>query len=323
MSGSKIRRVIAEIVCLLVVAAVIAVSSYYTLQKPVFINDDGTVSKSEVFFTGTVAGLLEQEQIVLGEHDMVDPALDTPIERYMQVDIKRAFPVYVKADGNITVIETVPVTVQEAVALAGVNVGDMDLIVAGTEDQVNPQQLIEIIRVSQSDTIEEHVIPYGTETVPDENMEKGLSRTIQKGVEGLSQDTIRITYHNGVEIERTKVGSAIVRAAETRVLAVGTITQASRGGQRFNFTEAKLMESTAYTYTGYNTATGVPPAVGLVSVDPRVIPLGTKLYIEGYGFATAADTGGAIKGDRLDVFLEEYGQCKSWGRRTVKVYILE
>jgi 3D (Asp-Asp-Asp) domain-containing protein len=82
------------------------------------------------------------------------------------------------------------------------------------------------------------------------------------------------------------------------------------------------MTASAYTYTGRNTSCGMKPAVGLVAVDPSVIPLGTKLYIEGYGYATAADTGGAIKGNRIDLFMEDKSQCLSWGKRMVKVYVL-
>jgi 3D (Asp-Asp-Asp) domain-containing protein len=60
----------------------------------------------------------------------------------------------------------------------------------------------------------------------------------------------------------------------------------------------------------------------MVAVDPTVIPLGSKMYIEGYGYAWAADTGGAVKGDVIDVFLEDHSQCVNWGRKTVKVYLL-
>lgn len=83
------------------------------------------------------------------------------------------------------------------------------------------------------------------------------------------------------------------------------------------------MEITAYTFTGNNTATGVPPRVGLVAVDPRVIPLGSRLRIEGYGEAVAADTGGDIKGNRIDVFLNSRKECIDWGRRKqVRVEII-
>ena len=81
--------------------------------------------------------------------------------------------------------------------------------------------------------------------------------------------------------------------------------------------------ATAYTYTGSKTATGVWPYEGGVAVDPSVIPLGSKLYIEGYGRARALDTGGAIKGNRIDLFYDSESECEAWGRRPVTVSILE
>jgi 3D (Asp-Asp-Asp) domain-containing protein/peptidoglycan hydrolase CwlO-like protein len=71
------------------------------------------------------------------------------------------------------------------------------------------------------------------------------------------------------------------------------------------------------------TATGLRAAHGIVAVDPRVIPLGTKLYIPGYGPALAADTGGWIKGNRIDLCFNSREQAIQWGRRTIKVYVVE
>ena len=91
------------------------------------------------------------------------------------------------------------------------------------------------------------------------------------------------------------------------------------------------MRASAYTYGedgGNVTATGIRPYKGIVAVDPRVIPLGTKLYIETadgsyvYGTAVAADTGSAIKGNKIDLFLESESACNRFGRRTVNVYVL-
>ena len=78
-----------------------------------------------------------------------------------------------------------------------------------------------------------------------------------------------------------------------------------------NVVKTLTMESTAY----YGLST--------IAVDPNVIPLGTKVYVSGYGLAIAADTGGAIKGNIIDVFLNSYEECYSWGRRQVTVQILE
>ncbi len=84
-----------------------------------------------------------------------------------------------------------------------------------------------------------------------------------------------------------------------------------------------VMECTAYTWTGNRTASGTWPAVGTAAVDPKVIPLGTKLYIEGYGPAVALDTGGAIKGHIIDVYLPTESECWQWGRRMVEVRVIE
>jgi 3D (Asp-Asp-Asp) domain-containing protein len=83
-----------------------------------------------------------------------------------------------------------------------------------------------------------------------------------------------------------------------------------------------MVGSTAYCLYG-RTATGTGVCRGTVAVDPRVIPLGTRLYVEGYGYATALDTGGAICGNKIDVWFPSLGECYQWGYRTVKVTILD
>ncbi len=87
--------------------------------------------------------------------------------------------------------------------------------------------------------------------------------------------------------------------------------------------ETITFEATAYTWTGYRTATGTWPSRGTVATDPRVIPLGTELHIEGYGPAVAADTGGAIQGQRVDLYMDTEHECWQWGRRKVEVRVLE
>lgn len=101
-------------------------------------------------------------------------------------------------------------------------------------------------------------------------------------------------------------------------IATGTIV---------NVVKTLTMESTAY-YGHGTTALGLKPVrnpngLSTIAVDPNVIPLGTKVYVSGYGLAIAADTGGAIKGNIIDVFLNSYEECYSWGRRQVTVQILE
>lgn len=77
-----------------------------------------------------------------------------------------------------------------------------------------------------------------------------------------------------------------------------------------------------YPYAGQPSYIGLPLARGIVAVDPNVIPMGTKLYIEGYGEAIAADQGGAIKGNRIDLYFDTHQQALNWGLKNVKVTIL-
>lgn len=87
------------------------------------------------------------------------------------------------------------------------------------------------------------------------------------------------------------------------------------------------MLATAYSHGCGNgdgfTATMTRPRPGVVAVDPRVIPLGTELYVEDYGPARAEDTGGAIKGHQIDVFFDCPSRALEWGRKTVRVEVLE
>ena len=93
------------------------------------------------------------------------------------------------------------------------------------------------------------------------------------------------------------------------------------------YTQMMSMEATAYLPTDGGgagiTAMGVPATYGIVAVDPDVIPLGSRVYIPGYGEALAADTGGAIYGYRIDLCMEDYYQAMDFGRRNVTVFVLK
>ena len=100
----------------------------------------------------------------------------------------------------------------------------------------------------------------------------------------------------------------------------------STSGGEMTYAACIPMEASAYLPTDGNgagiTATGAVAQRGIVAVDPDVIPLGTRVYIPGYGTAVAADTGGAIRGNKIDLCMESYGEAINFGRRSVEVYIL-
>lgn len=306
-----------------VVLGLLLGSLFFALQKPVSIGVDGKVIKTRVLFAGTVKDILEDKDIKLGKQDLVEPALNTGLKKNMRIAITRAFKIKVLADGKTQEILTTPVPIKEAVTRAGVKLGDKDIVKTLPVTMVVPGQEIEVIRVSEKNIVEEAPLPYQVERTSDPTLEKGLTKTVRAGKNGIAKNTIRITFYNGTEAKRDVVNIETVREPQNKIVAMGSITEASRGGQRFNFREARYMVASAYTYTGSRTSTGKNPAVGMVAVDPQVIPMGSRLYVEGYGYALAADRGGAIKGDRLDLFMEEEAQCLRWGRKSVKVYILQ
>jgi len=133
--------------------------------------------------------------------------------------------------------------------------------------------------------------------------------------------------------------SRMVWAEDTNKVEDGVLETVD--GELIEYSEVMQLEATAYCpcysccgkYPGnkwYNiTATGTKGRVGVIAVDPRVIPLGTKVYIEGlngaknYGYAVAEDTGGAIKGQIIDLYLNTHKETINWGRQQVKVYILK
>ena len=200
-------------------------------------------------------------------------------------------------------------------------------------------------------TVEEQTytvaIPYETVYVDDDNMKKGATKVRTEGAEGEMRCTAAVTYINGQETAREVLTEEVKTEAVDKVVAVGTgknlfknmgnvkigngtITLAS--GEVLTYTHASTFKATAYTSTdpgcGTKTATGTTVRVGTVAVDPRVIPYGTRMFIvtnDGayiYGVGTAEDCGGAIKGNRLDLYFNTHSECITFGVRNCTVYFL-
>lgn len=155
-----------------------------------------------------------------------------------------------------------------------------------------------------------------------------------EGKPGESLVVWRVYLQGGKEQRRMKVREEVLEPPQPRIYEIGVHGHiASRGavGRSAAFRTAKVVEMKATAYTPHRsgggtgtgrTATGLPAGYGLVAVDPRVIPLGTVLYVEGYGMAIAADTGRAIRGRKIDLCFATRQQALQFGRRKVRVHIL-
>jgi 3D (Asp-Asp-Asp) domain-containing protein len=113
------------------------------------------------------------------------------------------------------------------------------------------------------------------------------------------------------------LGGVVALAAGLPGGVAGSARAAPREASRYRLS----VDAVAYHLAG-RTALGVPCAKGVVAVDPRLIPLGTKMFVPGYGMAVAADVGTAVKGRIIDLWMPTDAAARKWGRRTVTVTIL-
>lgn len=246
----------------------------------------------------------------------------------------RGNPVTISVDGEAkTLLVKKGATVQEALDQAGVTLGPQDRVHPGLWERVAYGASLQITRVQMKTRFEEIALPYKTEVNRDASLPKGQTATRREGRAGVQRREIREIYEDGQLVSSQLVAANVLREPVDQVEVVGTGPErvVTRGGTPIRYKKAMEMVATAYdaTYesndrwTGYPSALGLPLEHGIVAVDPEVIPLGTRLYVEGYGLALAADTGGAIKGNRIDLFFDDPAEVDKYGIKTVKVYILE
>lgn len=306
-----------------VVAAGIILAGFFYNRHEVRIYADGK-EMNLVMRGGTVADAVKKAKIPLGAKDIIEPSLKTPLTDDLQVRITRLFNVTL-ADNGTTAEHWVPTgTVGDTLAKIGIKLNPGDNVIPALEKKISAGQIIEVIRLSHCYTNQSVKVPFKVERRNDNSMERGLTRTVRQGQDGLIQKTIKITLNNGREVKREVIGQKVVRDPVNKIVAVGTVrTKTVSRGETLRFSRVITMNATAYTYTGHRTASGAHPYKGVVAVDPDLIPLGAKLYIEGYGYATALDIGSSIRNNRIDLFFESVKEARSWGRRSVKVYILQ
>lgn len=278
-----------------------------------------------------VKDALAQAGIVLGPNDYCSPDPEAALTQGINIKVVRASIAFVESGGTVRAVETSGQTVGAVLAQARISLGAEDAVVPGTTEAVPDDRRIKVVRVTYADVVEEEGVPYNSERREDGSLEAGLVRVYRKGVEGIARVSYKIRYEDGVEVSRKETSRERVKEPSAQILLVGSLREVSRGGSNIRFHRVVEVLSTAYCpcakCCGPNakgiTSLGLPAKQGVIAVDPRVIPLGTKVYVDGYGFAVAADTGGAIKGDRIDVCFDTHDEALGWGMKRTKVYVIE
>jgi len=228
------------------------------------------------------------------------------------------------ADGRQWEVKTEAACVAEALAENGIALSELDRVTPPLNSPVSQGLTIAVTRVTREVKTERRPIQQAEATRYDRRV--GRPVTLHPGKPGLVEEKVRVHKKDGVETSRRVLDSKVVRKpVPTRVLRGRWSRLPARGARML------MMVATAYDpgprscgrYASGWTAIGMRAGNGVVAVDPSVIPLGTRLYIEGYGPAVAGDVGRAIRGRRIDLGYDTYREAIAWGRRTVRVYVLD
>jgi len=271
----------------------------------------------------TVEKLLKGQNIALLEKDEVEPSSETPLKNGMVVTVSRAADVTITVDGGEIQARTRGRTVRDVLDEYSITTGPEDEVTPGPDAPVTPGMQARVVRIRRATVCEEAPLEFETEKQYTTKLPEGSTRVIQEGRAGTEFQTWQVTYRDNQEVARQLFSREVTVQPVNRVVMEGSGKTISRGGQNIRYSEVVNMLASAYSHTGYNTASGVYPYRGVAAVDTARIPMGARLYVEGYGFATALDRGGAIKGNRIDLFFDTNREAMRWGLKRVKVYILD
>lgn len=216
-------------------------------------------------------------------------------------------------------------TVSGVLKSAGVEISANEYITPSVASNVMSGETIQVAAITKHVTTTNVALPYSVQTKTNPNLAPGISEVLQPGRQGLAVETESIVEAGAKVLATTVVSKTVVKPPVTEILAVAEPggTTASYGGP---YVKKLYVEETAYWAnpawsTGY-TYTGVKAAIGSIAVDPTVIPLGTRIYVPGYGYGVADDIGGAIKHYHIDLFFPTRAEVDAWGTRFGWIYIL-
>lgn len=328
----------------LTVAVMVILFSATCFGKSVVIDMDG--EQEEVFVYGkNVDDVLKKADIELKKEDKISANRYDETYNGQVLHVDRAIPVEFEVNGTTTQFLTTAATVGDFLDENGVVLGEFDLVTPSLDTTLTKDCCIVLAKAETEVVILSEDVPYESVSVENNRLEKGTERVKTEGENGVKEIYYHRIWRNGEVIHEVQVDEIVVKAPVNRVVEYGTYVPpiGYRGSiDRASLEGARMISMNASAYDlsyescgkrpgdrGYGiTASGMRAQRGVVAVDPKVIPLGTKLYIESadgsfvYGYAVAGDTGGAIKGNRIDLFMDSYSECMQFGRRKVNVYII-
>jgi len=299
---------------------------------PFVLHEDG---QATVLYTTapTVGEALRRAGLTLYLADGVRPGLGDRMSAGLDVYVDRSIPVTVQLDGRTLRTRTHRQRVDEVLADLGIVLTGQDYAIPPLDAPLGEDVTIRVVRVSERFLIEQEPIAFETVWQPDPDLEIDNQRVLQEGARGILERRIRVRYEDGRDVARTIDNEYVAVPPTTKIFGYGTkivVRTLDTPSGPVEYWRVLRMLATSYSASTAGTpktspwygrtATGMKMRHGIVAVDPRVVNLRSQVYVPGYGVGIAGDTGGAIKGRRIDVGYDD-DNLVLW-YRWVDVYLL-
>ena len=285
----------------------------------------------------TLATALRDVGVRLGPGDVVQPPLDSELTAGLEVHVQHATQVLVTLPEGTANLYTLADTVGEALAEGGTPLPPDFRLEPAAGTPITPGLVVHVIGISEEQFLETERIEHRTVYEPDPALAWGETR-VAAGRDGVRYWQYEVVYENGEVVSRELAAEWYdPEPVDTIVYYSTADAPPPAPSAPLGIPDGLSVVSELRVYaTWYNpasagrspsdpsygiTATGVPVDRGIVAVDPSVIPLGTRLYIPGYGYGVAADTGGGIRGNMIDLGYPD-GVVSNWITHWVDIYIL-
>jgi resuscitation-promoting factor RpfB len=331
-----------QIIAALVPAAILllSVTGFVWAQRQVSIVVDGRTLHVATQSTD-VAGLLSEAGVAVGDGDLVFPSRDTKITPGLSVVVRHAIPVAVVLGGTENKVQVVGKSVADALVAAGVDPADTRGVTPPLDTALSAEMRIEVPDSFARVSAESTSVPFKVERRPEGTLPKGMRRVLRHGACGTKLRVFRTLVTAGVGGSPTLVREEMLKPPVAQVEVVGTGDGTTAHQLKVADIPRHLLHRTAgmprgkrlhVVATAYSaaepgasssTASGVRAERGVIAVDPSVIPLGTHVYVPGYGYAIAGDTGRLIKGHHVDLCFNSMAGLNAWGRRFVTIILLD
>lgn len=328
---------------LIIVLSMTALLTQTAFATTYVINDGERVVTYTTFATDP-AEVLGQAGVPLEEYDTYTTEA---VDGEATITVNRARRISLRYHGKTTAVSSQGETVGQLLQRLDMELTEADVLSHSPEEQVFDGMVLTVDRIVTRRETFSATVPHEIQYRTDEILPLGAETILTEGADGELLRTADVTYVNGRETSRSILSEMVLRQPVTEIVGVGSMDEPEAEtampvigdgyitlptGEVLTYTRTDTVEATAYTHTDKGcdrvTATGTTVHWGTVAVDPSRIPYGTRMFIVAndgsyvYGIATAEDCGGDIKGDRMDLYMPSYEQCRQFGRRRCTLYFL-